>query len=77
MVAIESLDYMNYLRFAMNAMSPEETLPFFNPWIMSINDYGIPDAELPDLELLDRSTLQKSPLLLCFNGFAVYIYVGK
>ena len=77
MIAIENLDYMNYLRFALNAMSPEETLPLFNPWIMSVHDYGITDAELPALESLDRSTLQKSPLLLCFNGLAVYIYVGK
>ena len=57
MVAIENLDYMNYLRFALNAMSPEETLPLFNPWIMSVHDYGITDAELPALESLDRSTL--------------------
>jgi hypothetical protein len=44
MVAIESLDYMNYLRFAINAMSPEETLPLFNPWIMSVHNFEISDA---------------------------------
>ena len=27
----DQLDYMNYLRFAINNMSPEETLPLFNP----------------------------------------------
>jgi hypothetical protein len=77
MVAIESLDYMNYLRFAINAMSPEETLPLFNPWIMSVHNYEISDAELPALESLDRSTLQNNPLLLCFNGLAIFLYVGK
>ena len=57
MVTIESLDYMNYLRFAVNAMSPEETLPMFNPWIMSVHDYNLNDQEMPALEPLDRSVM--------------------
>lgn len=77
MILIENLDYFNYLRFALNAMSPEETLPLFNPWLMSIHDYNLTDLEPPALESLDRSTLQKSPLLLCYNGLAVYLYVNK
>ena len=77
MILIENLDYFNYLRFAINAMSPEETLPLFNPWLMSIHDYNLTDLEPPALESLDLSTLQKSPLLLFYNGLAVYLYVNK
>jgi hypothetical protein len=29
--ATDTLDQMNYLRFVMNAMGPEETLALFNP----------------------------------------------
>ena len=57
MILIENLDNFNYLRFALNAMSPEECLPLFNPWLMSIHDYNLSDLEPPGLESLDRSTL--------------------
>jgi len=77
MVTLEALDPLTYIRFALNQMSPEETLPLFNPWIMNIHDFNLSDQEIPGLEPLDRSTLGKSPLLLCFNGFQVIIYVGK
>jgi hypothetical protein len=57
MVTIEQLDQLNYLRFALNSLSPEETLPLFNPWIMSIHDYNLNDAEPPAIETLDRTVL--------------------
>jgi len=34
---------MNYLRFVLNAMGPEETLPLFNPQVISIADYNLSD----------------------------------
>jgi hypothetical protein len=27
----DQLDQMNYIRYIMNQMSPDETIPFFNP----------------------------------------------
>ena len=77
MVTLEALDPMTFLRFTLNHLSPEETLPLFNPWIMNIHDFNLSDQELPGLEPLDRSVLQKAQLLLCFNGLQVMIYVGK
>ena len=77
LVTTDQLDQLNYLRFALNSMSPEETLPMFNPWIMSIHDFNLNDAEIPALESLDRSVMQKNQLLLCFNGLSVMIYVGR
>lgn len=78
LVTLEQLDPMSYLRYAINSMSPEEILPLLNPWIMSIHDFQLSDLEPPALESLDRTLLQKNPqLLLCFNGMAVYIYVGR
>ena len=58
-------------------MSPEETLPMFSPWIMSVHDHALSDQELPGLEALDKSVMQKAQLLLCFNGLQVLLYVGK
>lgn len=46
-VASDFLDYMNYLRYAVNAMSPEETLPYFNPQIVSIADYNLNGDTFP------------------------------
>jgi len=78
LVTLDQLDPMSYLRYAINSMSPEEILPLLNPWIMSIHDFQLSDLEPPALESLDRTLLQKNPqLLLCFNGMAVYIYVGR
>jgi len=57
MVTIESLDPMTFIKFTLNHLSPEETLPLFNPWIMNIHDFNLNDQELPALESLDRSVL--------------------
>ena len=43
----EQLDNMNYLRYIINNMSPEETLPMFNPQIISIHDHNLTDQEFP------------------------------
>lgn len=77
MVTLETLDNISYQRFIMNSMSPEETLPLFNPWLMSIHDFNLSDQAPPALESLDRSLLGRAQLLLCFNGLAVYLYVGR
>lgn len=37
-VAGDYLDYLNYLRFIVNSMGPEEILPLFNPQIINIAD---------------------------------------
>jgi hypothetical protein len=39
----DGLDYMNYLRFVLNGMSPEEILPFFNPQIIQVDDQNLND----------------------------------
>ncbi len=44
----------------MNSMSPEETLPLFNPWIMSIHDFNLSDQAPPALESLDRALLGRA-----------------
>ena len=71
----EALDWMNYLRYIVNSMSPEETLPMFNPQIINIHNYSL--AEFPSLEPLDRSLLKPDSLYLCFNGLSLSIYVGS
>jgi hypothetical protein len=43
----DALDYLNYLRFVVNAMSPEETLPMFNAQIINIGDYNLDDQNFP------------------------------
>ena len=57
MVTMEQLDPMTFIRFTLNHLSPEESLPLFSPWIMNIHDCNISDQELPGLEPLDRSVL--------------------
>jgi len=60
MVTLETLDNISYLRYIMNSMSPEETLPLFNPWIMSIHDFNLSDQAPPALESLDRALLGRA-----------------
>lgn len=60
MVTLETLDNISYQRFLMNAMSPEETLPLFNPWLMSIHDFNLSDLAPPVLESLDRALLGRA-----------------
>ena len=43
----DALDHLNFLRYALNAMSPEETLPLFNPQIINIGDYNLNDQNFP------------------------------
>ena len=50
--ASDSLDYMNYLRFVLNAMGPEEILPLFNPQIINIADYNLSDQAFPAVRLI-------------------------
>lgn len=59
-VTTEQLDHMSYLRYIVNSMSPEETLPLLNPWIMNIHDHNLSDQSLPALESLDRSVLGRA-----------------
>lgn len=77
LVTLESLDQISYLRYLLNNMSPEETLPLYNPWLFNIHDFNLNDQAPPAMEALDRSLLGRNQLLLCFNGLAVYIYVGR
>ncbi|CDW76512.1 sec23 sec24 trunk domain containing protein [Stylonychia lemnae] len=72
----DALDYLNYLRFAINSMSPEETLPLFNPQIINIADYNLDDQNFPQLENLDRASILPSNIYLCYNGLALYFFVG-
>lgn len=50
-IASDQLDWMNYLRFAINNMSPEETLPLFNPQIIAINNKNLNDQEFPPVSI--------------------------
>lgn len=77
MITLESLDSLNYHRYILNSMSPEETLPLFNPWLMSIHDYSLSDQAPPALESLDRSLMGRAQLILGFNGLMVFLYVGR
>lgn len=77
MVTTDSLDNISYLRYILNSMSPEETLPMFNPWLFNIHDFNLSDQAPPAMEALDRSILGRAQLLLCFNGLSVCLYVGR
>lgn len=57
-------------------MSPEETLPLFNPQIINIADQNLTEV-FPALENLDRASIRTENLYLCYNGFAIYMYVGR
>jgi hypothetical protein len=56
-VAGEALDYLNYLRFIINSMSPEEILPMFNPQIIAIHDYNLSDQAFPQVQTLFLMTI--------------------
>lgn len=77
LVAGDHLDNMNYLRFVVNAMSPEETLPLFNPQIINISDFNLSDQVFPALENLDKASIKTENIYLCYNGFSIYFYVGR
>ena len=48
----DQLDYLNYLRFIVNNMSPEETLPMMNPQIICISDFNLSDQVFPAVNIL-------------------------
>eukprot|EP00347_Sterkiella_histriomuscorum_P022014 403331985 len=73
----DHLDQLNYLRFIVNGMSPEETLPLFNPQIISIADYNLNDQVFPALENLDRASIKTEGIYMCYNSLAIYFYVGR
>jgi len=84
--ATDTLDHMNYVRFVMNAMSPEETLALFNPQIVSIADYTRSEQNFPQviltsiicqLESLERGQIRQDSIYLCFNGLCIYLWVGS
>jgi len=75
--ATDTLDHMNYVRFVMNAMSPEETLALFNPQIVSIADYNLSEQNFPQLESLERGQIRQDSIYLCFNGLCIYLWVGS
>ena len=58
-------------------MSPEEVQPIMSPQIIKVSDTNLNDQEYPPLESLQRQTLSSSDIYLCYNGFAIYMFVGR
>ena len=58
-------------------MSPEEIQPLFSPQVINIADPQLSDAEYPPLESLQRHSLTSQGVYLLYNGFAIYLYVGR
>lgn len=71
------LDNIAELRFMINAMSPEEVIPFFYPQIYNIADMNLTEEEFPQLEVLSRATLRQDQIYLCYNAQIVAIFVGS
>lgn len=49
--ANDALESMSYLRFILNSMSPEETLPIFHPQIICVSNPDLNDQEFPQVSL--------------------------
>ena len=73
----DAVDCVIYQKFAVLMMSPEEVQPIMSPQIIKISDTNLSDQEYPPLESLQRQTLSSSDIYLCFNGFAIYMFVGR
>lgn len=61
----------------VNAMSPEEVIPYFYPQIYNIADINLSEEEFPQLEVLSRRSLRSDQLYLCYNAQMVSIFVGS
>mmetsp|Transcript_10174 Transcript_10174/g.10150 ORF Transcript_10174/g.10150 Transcript_10174/m.10150 type:complete len:199 (-) Transcript_10174:21-617(-) len=68
---------MNYLRFIINQMSPEESMPLFHPQIYCVSFEGISEENFPQMESLERGSVSSGEIYILFNALAVYLYVGK
>lgn len=73
----DTVDCVVYQKFAAYMMSPEEVQPIMSPQIIKISDTNLSDQEYPPLESLQRQTLSSSEIYLCFNSFAIYMFVGR
>ena len=73
----DAVDRIVYQKFATLMMSPEEIQPMLSPQIIRIDDRALNDQEYPPLESLQRQSLVSDGIYLLFNGFSIYMFVGR
>lgn len=74
---LDSIDKVVYQGFQANMFSPEELQALFSPQIIKVSDPNLSDQEYPPLESLQRTALFSSEIYLAYNGYGLYLFIGR